>query len=45
MKGETATLKVMRQKGDKSDTGDVVFVRENGEWKMRRRAVIELLAA
>ena len=33
-KGETATLKVQRQKGDDSDTGDVAFVRENGEWKM-----------
>ncbi len=34
VKGETATLKIARQKGDESDTGDVVFVRENGEWKM-----------
>jgi len=34
IKGETATLKVQRQKGDDSDTGDVAFVRENGEWKM-----------
>jgi hypothetical protein len=33
-KGETATLKVMRQKGDESDTGDIAFVKENGEWKM-----------
>jgi Domain of unknown function (DUF4878) len=33
-KGETATLKVTRQKGDESDTGDIAFVRENGEWKM-----------
>jgi len=33
-KGETATLKVLRQKGDESDTGEVAFVRENGEWKM-----------
>lgn len=33
-KGETATLKVQRQKGDDSDTGDVAFLRENGEWKM-----------
>jgi hypothetical protein len=33
-KGETATLKVLRQKGEESDTGDVAFVRENGEWKM-----------
>ena len=34
IKGETATLKVLRQKGDESDTGEVAFVRENGEWKM-----------
>jgi hypothetical protein len=34
LKGDTATLKIARQKGDESDTGDVVFVRENGEWKM-----------
>jgi hypothetical protein len=33
-KGETATLKVQRQKGEDSDTGDVAFIRENGEWKM-----------
>ena len=33
-KGETATLKVQRQKGDDSDTGDIAFVKENGEWKM-----------
>src|SRR5450432_834910 len=33
-KGETARLKVQRQKGDDSDTGDVAFIRENGEWKM-----------
>jgi hypothetical protein len=33
-KGDTATLKITRQKGDESDTGDVVFTRENGEWKM-----------
>jgi hypothetical protein len=33
-KGETATLKVLRQKGDESDTGEVAFVKENGEWKM-----------
>jgi hypothetical protein len=33
-KGDTATLKVMRQKGDESDTGDIAFVKENGEWKM-----------
>ncbi|HVV16636.1 MAG TPA: hypothetical protein VHH90_05470 [Polyangia bacterium] len=34
VKGDTATLKVLRQKGDESDTGEVAFVRENGEWKM-----------
>ena len=34
IKGESATLKVLRQKGDESDTGEVAFVRENGEWKM-----------
>ncbi|HEY4185326.1 MAG TPA: hypothetical protein VGP07_09670 [Polyangia bacterium] len=33
-KGESATLKVARQKGDDNDTGEVAFVRENGEWKM-----------
>ena len=30
----SATLKVLRQKGDESDTGEIAFVRENGEWKM-----------
>lgn len=34
IKGETATLKVLRKKGDESDTGDIAFVKENGEWKM-----------
>jgi len=33
-KGDTATLKVLRQKGEDSDTGEIAFVRENGEWKM-----------
>jgi hypothetical protein len=33
-KGDTATLKVLRQKGEDSETGEVLFVRENGEWKM-----------
>jgi len=33
-KGDSATLKVQRQKGDESDTGEIAFVRENGEWKM-----------
>jgi hypothetical protein len=34
VKGDTATLKVQRQKGEESQTGDIAFVRENGEWKM-----------
>ncbi len=34
IKGETATLKVLRQKGEESITGEIAFVRENGEWKM-----------
>jgi hypothetical protein len=34
IKGESATLKVTRQKGDESETVDIPFVRENGEWKM-----------
>jgi hypothetical protein len=25
---------VLRQKGEESETGEVAFVRENGEWKM-----------
>jgi hypothetical protein len=33
-KGDTAMLKVFRQKGDESDTGEIAFVKENGEWKM-----------
>jgi hypothetical protein len=34
VKGDVATLKVLRQKGDESDTGEIAFTRENGEWKM-----------
>jgi hypothetical protein len=34
VKGETATLKVLRKKGEESDTGEIGFVKENGEWKM-----------
>jgi Domain of unknown function (DUF4878) len=34
VKGETATLKVLRKKGEESDTGEIAFVKENGEWKM-----------
>jgi hypothetical protein len=33
-KGDTAMLKVRRQKGDDTDTGEIAFVKENGEWKM-----------
>lgn len=33
-KGETATLKVERKKGDDVETAELRFVRENGEWKM-----------
>lgn len=34
VKGDTATLKVVRQKGDDIQTAELRFVRENGEWKM-----------
>jgi hypothetical protein len=34
VKGDTATLKVVRKKGEDSDTGEIAFVKENGEWKM-----------
>jgi ketosteroid isomerase-like protein len=34
VKGETAALKVLRKKGEESDTGDIAFIKENGEWKM-----------
>ena len=34
IKNDTATLKVTRQKGEDSETVDIPFVRENGEWKM-----------
>ena len=34
IKGDTATLKVQRQKGDDTDTGEIAFAKENGEWKM-----------
>jgi hypothetical protein len=33
-KGDKATLKVSRRKGEDAATGDIAFVRENGEWKM-----------
>ena len=33
-KGDTASLKVLRKKGEESDTGEIAFVKENGEWKM-----------
>ena len=34
IKGDNATLKVTRQKGDDQETVDIPFVRENSEWKM-----------
>ena len=34
VKGDNATLKVTRQKGDDTETVDIPFVRENNEWKM-----------
>lgn len=34
-KGDTATLKVTRSYGDDVSTAEIVFVKENGEWKMR----------
>jgi hypothetical protein len=34
IKGDNATLKVTRQKGEDSETVDIPFVRENSEWKM-----------
>ncbi len=34
IKGDSATLKVARQKGEESETVDIPFVRENSEWKM-----------
>jgi len=34
IKGDHATLKVHRQKGEDSETVDIPFVRENREWKM-----------
>src|SRR3954452_212553 len=34
IKGESATLKVARQKGDDTESGEIAFVLKNGEWKM-----------
>jgi hypothetical protein len=34
IKGDSATLKVTRQKGEDAETVDIPFVRENNEWKM-----------
>jgi hypothetical protein len=34
VKGDSASLKVLRRKGEESDTGEIAFVKENGEWKM-----------
>jgi hypothetical protein len=33
-KGDTAMLKVRREKGEETETGEIAFVKENGEWKM-----------
>ena len=34
IKGDNATLKVTRQKGEDQETVDIPFVHENSEWKM-----------
>ena len=34
IKGATAIMKIQRKRGDDSDTGELRFVRENGEWKL-----------
>jgi hypothetical protein len=34
-KGDTSTLKVVRSYGDDIQTAEILFVKENGEWKMR----------
>ena len=34
IKGDNATMKVTRQKGEDQETVDIPFVRENSEWKM-----------
>jgi hypothetical protein len=34
IKGDNATLKVTRQKGEDQETVDIPFVHENNEWKM-----------
>lgn len=34
IKGDNATLKVTRQRGEDQETVDIPFVRENSEWKM-----------
>jgi hypothetical protein len=34
IKGDTAVMKIQRKRGDDSDTGELRFVRENGEWKL-----------
>jgi hypothetical protein len=34
IKGDTAIMKIQRKRGDDSDTGELRFVRENGEWKL-----------
>jgi hypothetical protein len=34
IKRDTAVMKIQRKRGDDSDTGELRFVRENGEWKL-----------
>lgn len=34
IKKDTAVMKIQRKRGDDSDTGELRFVRENGEWKL-----------
>jgi len=34
IKGDSAIMKIQRKHGDDSDTGELRFVRENGEWKL-----------
>jgi hypothetical protein len=34
IKGDTSMLKVRRQKGEDTETGEIAFIKENGEWKM-----------
>jgi hypothetical protein len=34
IKGDTAIIKIQRKHGEDTDTGELRFVRENGEWKL-----------